>query len=106
MDDRNKVEKTMNAFTAKRAYKGAEFARDYSGKGTVKKVTAFSVAEHFYSSFVLDYLTNRSSGTVKFLPSIISDKSKIIKINIDLNTLVSGKELKNLSVEEIRQKTK
>jgi hypothetical protein len=86
---KNPVNQAMSKFTALRAYTGVEFSRDYSGKGTVKKTTKFSVAEHFYSSFVIDYLSTVNKGVIKCLPSIISDKSKIMKASFNLKTVVA-----------------
>lgn len=92
------VNDAVSKFTAKRIYSGVEFTRDYDGGSVQKKATEFSTAEYFYSSFVLDYLNNVGSGKLtKFTPSIISDKSKLIKINMDLN--------KEVSISSINPKT-
>lgn len=106
------VEDSVSKFTASRIYQGVEFAREYSGKGESKKATQFSVQEHFYSSFVLDYLNNVGKGKlVKFMPSIISDKSKLMKINMDLDQKIKNSEGKEvaihqLSIEDIHKYTK
>lgn len=108
---KNPVNQAMSKFTALRAYTGVEFSRDYSGKGTVKKTTKFSVAEHFYSSFVIDYLSTVNKGVIKCLPSIISDKSKIMKASFNLNTVVAYSQdgqpvtIAQLSLDSIRQET-
>ena len=105
------IENAVSNFTAKKVYKGVEFTRDYDGgNGVTKKATKFSEAEHFYSSFVLDYLEGiYGSDFTKFTPAIISDKSKLIKAKMDLDQTVNidgeNIRIKDLSIEQIHKLT-
>ena len=89
-----KTNHAVRRFIVNRLYRGQEFARDFkSSNGTVKKATAMSESEHFIANFIYDYMnqmydeTGELTGakTIKVMPTVISDKSRIMKTLFDLS---------------------
>lgn len=105
------VSAVTSRFTMKDAYVGQEFARDYTGSNGTKSAVDFTKRENFLASFVYDYMSNLygESAVVKFMPSVISDKSRILKAKFDFNKQVEingqNKFIKDLTTEELQQLT-
>lgn len=93
-------------------FRGIQFTREYKGpNNTSKKAIKFSEAEHFLSSFLYDFvapMSGKGNKIISVLPSVISDKSKIIKAMINLNAMVGNREFfgdityESLSTDQIK----
>lgn len=112
----------LSKFIIHNLYRGQEFARDFkSQNGTVKVATAMSEAEHFIGNFVYDFMNQiyDSQGNlqvdkvIKLMPTVISDKSRIMKTLFDLrepSTILDEKGIPvpyyKLSVSQWQELTK
>lgn len=107
----NTVSNVTSSWVINEAFIGQEFARDYTGPNGNKSAVDFTKKENFVASFVYDYMSNiyGDDVAVKFMPSVISDKSRILKAKFNFNSVVKingeTKFLKDLSIEEIQQLT-
>lgn len=110
--NKNAVSAITSKWTINDAFIGQEFARDYTGPNGNKSAVDFTKKENFVASFVYDYMSNLYGNdvVVKFMPSVISDKSRILKAKFNFNSTIEingeTKYLKDLSMEEIQQVTK
>ena len=74
-------------------YKGAQFTREFAGVEDSTVATKFNVNEHFQAQFVYDYIHGilpkedaYDHRYVGMMPSVLSDKSRILKILTDFHT--------------------
>lgn len=89
----SRVNPAVRAFSANKLFVNQEFARDFkSQNGTVKAATSMTEAEHFIGNFVYDFVNayygpdgSPSPSIVKLMPTVISDKSRIMKTLFNLN---------------------
>lgn len=110
----SKENSVIKNFQALKIYNGQEFSRDYKSTDVNKTATKFTESENFISTFMYDYLSNiygENSKIVKILPTIISDKSRILKTRFDFKqylTLPDGtrKQAYKLTTSEWQSLTK
>ena len=68
-------------------YRGTQFTREFAGSSSTR-ATQFNVKEHTMASLIYDFLTaytSEGSKNCSVMPSILSDKSRILKVLFDLN---------------------
>lgn len=67
-------------------YRGIQFTREYAGESSTQ-ATRFNVKEHTMASLIYDFLSAYTDPNkeVSVMPSILSDKSRILKILLDFN---------------------
>lgn len=67
-------------------YRGIQFTREFAGESSTQ-ATRFNVKEHTMASLIYDFLSayTNPQQLLNVMPSILSDKSRILKIMLDLN---------------------
>lgn len=85
----NSASRHFTLWNTRGLYRDAQFTREYAGLEEQKVGIKFNTSEQFISQFIYDfiggYLDNTESKQrfVSIMPSIISDKSRILKLILD-----------------------
>lgn len=71
-------------------YKGCQFTREFAGREESVGITKFNVKEHLTSQLVYDFIggfidRKRGKQYASIMPSVLSDKSRILKLMLDMD---------------------
>lgn len=104
-NDQSKIGAAQNFSIFGATFLGTEQMKEAKIGSNYKSHVDFNPLEFETAGIVYDYLLSRKNGKLRFIPAIMSDKSYIGRMLIDLNAktkylVKSGYKLENLSAEE------
>lgn len=94
-------------------FKGVGYLRDFTDGYVTKNGIKFNASEFFDTSFIINYLgvkykneENAANRFTAIFPDAISDKSQLLHILLNLNTIINGKLLKDYTSEDLKKLAK
>lgn len=94
-------------------FKGIGYLRDFTDGYVAKNGIKFNASEFFDTAFIINYLgikykneENAANRFTAIFPDAISDKSQLLHILLNLNTVIDGKLLKDYTSEDLKKLAK